>query len=495
MADPFALAADLWEQRHRLWATPGDLAVDLDPTVNQTRALKVVDQRLVDLANGKGKPRLMVFMPPQEGKSQRVSRRWVEWLLNRDPTLRIGIVSYEKEIATRWGREVKRDIATYPELGIEIQADSRAADRWHTTFGGGVYSVGIGGALTGQALDVLIIDDPLKGRAEAESKATRDMNWDWWESVGSTRLSPRGIVVLMMTRWHEDDLAGRLLKREPGEWDVLSIPAIAKQKDPLGRRFGVELASATKKPGFFRKTKLLRSDYVFNSIYQQSPTNADGGTFKRSDWRYWKAATDDDQLATFWLDGMPVAINDCFRFVTIDLAASLKSRADWTVASAWAITPSGDMLLLDRVRERSAPSGHFDLITPLRQRWLGPYDVVYVESRMFGTTMVYNAGRNGVPIQELEADVDKLTRAIPAADMQRQHRLWLPSNVTWLDEWLDEHAEFPNGEYDDQVDTTGYAARVALAHWVSRFHDTSSVVASGGSASNKTDLDLMSVPL
>ena len=136
------------------------------------------------------------------------------------------------------------------------------------------------------------------------------------------------------------------------------------------------------------------------------------------------------------------------------------------MAAAWAIVPWGDLVLLDRVRVRVPQEGHFEVLTPLRQRWLRPYDVTYVESRMFGTTLVYSAGRAGIPLAELQADTDKVTRALPATDLARQHRLWFPANADWLDEWCDEHAAFPNGKHDDQVDVTGYAARVALTHWL-----------------------------
>jgi hypothetical protein len=150
--------------------------------------------------------------------------------------------------------------------------------------------VGIGGALTGEPVDILIIDDPFAGRADAESDTYRNRAWDWWENVGSTRLSARGRVLLMMTRWHEDDLAGRLLSREPGEWEVLAIPAICDDPagDPLGRDAGVEMVSATHAPGHFVKTQELRSPYVWRSVYQQAPTAGEGNLFKRTDFRYWR---------------------------------------------------------------------------------------------------------------------------------------------------------------------------------------------------------------
>lgn len=448
------------------WPTPGEFATMIDHRMRQTPALEMIDSVLVRLARRETR-RAMVFMPPQEGKSQRCSRTFPLWLLEQDPTLRIAIVSYELEPALRWGRDIKLDIEQHPELGIELRQDSKSAGRWQTTKGGGVYCVGIGGPLTGQPVDVLIIDDPVKDRGEAESETYRKRNWDWWESVGSLRLSDRAVVLLMMTRWHADDLAGRLLDREPNEWSVVSIPAIADAPDdPLGREIGAELPSATKSPGHFIKQKSLRSAYVWASVFQQHPTNAEGGVFRRADWRYWVPIVSPSGGPGIRLGETVSDLSDCFKFITVDLATSTKTSADFTVASCWAITPNGDLVLLDRARERVSESGHFDLVAPLRSRWLGPYDVVYVESRMFGTTLVYNAGRSGVPLAELHAETDKFTRALPAADLVRQHRVWLPQSADWLDVWLDEHADFPNAKHDDQVDTMSYAARVAVAHWL-----------------------------
>ncbi len=447
----------------RRWATPGLMAADLEASTVQTPALDLIDQHLVDVAD-RTCDRLMLFMPVQEGKSERVSRRFPAWLLAHDPTLRIGIVSYQSEKATRWGRAIRRDAQTHPALQIRLRSDDRAAGRWHTWEGGGVYCAGIGGALSGEPLDVLIVDDPIGSREQAESTTYRDAAWDWWENVGERRLSSRGVVVLMTTRWHADDLAGRILARPGREaWTVLSIPAIAEADDPLGRAPGVELESVQRrKPGHFTGLAKRLSAYVFASIYQQRPVLAEGNLFKRGDWRFWQPT----EPGKVRVGGQAWQLNDCRKFATIDLASSVRTRADFTVAAVWAITPNGDLLCLDRVRDRVAEQGHFDLVTPLRERWLGPYDVTHVESRMFGTTFVYAAGRAGIPMAELKADVDKVTRATAAADLVRQHRVWLPSDAPWLDEWLDEHAEFPSAAFDDQVDVMAYAARVAITSWV-----------------------------
>jgi predicted phage terminase large subunit-like protein len=447
------------------------MAAALDPTHRQTAMLDLIDRELVDLFDGADDCNLMIFCPPQEGKSQKVSRRTPAWLLSHDPTLRIAIVSYQAKKAERWGKAVRRDIANHPELDITLMSDSRASDDWETTAGGGMVSVGIEGGITGLPADVLIIDDPVRGRAEAESPTYREAAWDWWESNGSTRLSSRGRVLLMMTRWHEVDLAGMLLKHEPGSWRVVSIPAIACAGDPLGRRPGEELVSVQRrKRGHFTELQAKRSAYAFNSIYQQTPTAAEGNLFKRQDFRYWQRMPADrawhDVMAGQRVDlgSRAVMLGDCWRFITVDLAASKKTSADWTVASAWAISPDGDLILLDRNRGRLEEAEHWDHVRPLQQRWHA--DTVFIEQSFISTTLAVDATAAGIPVQPLTADTDKITRAIPATNRIRQGRVWFPAHVDWLDEWCDELASFPSAAHDDQVDTLSYAARVVSAHWL-----------------------------
>jgi predicted phage terminase large subunit-like protein len=449
------------------------MATELDRTHRQTVMLDLFDRELVELFDGTDNRNLMIFCPPQEGKSQKVSRRTPAWLLAHDPTLRIAIVSYAGDKAVRWGRQILRDIRAHPELGITLRKDAQAAGRWETEQGGSLICVGISGGITGEPVDVLIIDDPVEGRAEAESATYRRQAWDWWESNGSTRLSSRGRVLLMMTRWHEDDLAGRLLAREPKEWRVISVPAIAGDGDPLGRRPGQELISVQRRrPRYFYGLKERRSAYAFNSIYQQAPVPAEGNLFRRSDFRYWHPLPADPSrhgvLGGSRIDvaGRAVSLEDCWRFLTVDLAASVRTSADWTVASAWAISPDGDLILLDRARARIEEGEHWDLVRPLKERWVA--DTVFVESAFIGTTFVIDAVASGVPVQPLTADTDKLTRALPAASRVKQHRVWFPAAAGWLDVWCDELASFPTAAHDDQVDTLAYAARVRSAHWLAQ---------------------------
>ncbi|MFS1304438.1 phage terminase large subunit [Streptosporangium longisporum] len=468
---PWRIAARQFVPKQRRWASPGAMASAIDPMHRQTKLLDLFDRELVTLFDGSDDRNLMIFCPPQEGKSEKVSRRTPAWLLAHDPTLRIAIVSYSADKAVRWGKEILRDVRAHPELGIKLRKDSQTGSRWETEQGGRLFAVGIDGGITGEPVDVLIIDDPVRGRAEAESATYRNTAWDWWESNGSTRLSSRGKVVLMMTRWHEDDLAGRLQAREPKQWRVVSVPAIAGVGDPLGRRPGEELVSVQRrKPGYFRGLKERRSAYVFNSIYQQSPSAAEGNLFRRADFRYWHPLPADlgrHGIAggrRVDLDGRAMPLDDCWRFLTVDLAASTRTSADFTVAAVWAISPDGDLILLDRARARIEEAEHWDLVRPLYQRWAA--DTVFVESAFGTATMVIDATASGIPVQPLVADTDKITRALPATTRIRQHRVWFPANADWLDVWCDELAAFPTAAHDDQVDTLAYAARVRSANWL-----------------------------
>lgn len=462
--------------------TPGVFAQRLLRSVKQTPALEAVDRELVRLSRApQDRGRLMVFVPPQEGKSTRVSCWFPLWLLAQDPTLRIAIVSYNEDKARRWGRWLRAAIQGYPELNLTLKDDARSASHFELTAGGSVLCVGIGGGITGEPVDVMIIDDPVRGRAEAESPTYRENAWEWWESNGATRLSSRGRVVLMLTRWHNDDLAGRLIKNEPNEWRVLRIPALRHPELPVIRGHdgasvynpdGELISVQDRRPGYYKELKAKRSGYVWRSVYDQDPVAAAGNLFQRADFRYWQPLPADPNRhdvtggrRIHLMDtGINVFLSDCWRFLTVDLAASKKTSADFTVASVWAITGDGQLVLLDRDRQRIEEGEHWNMIRPLCARWAAPD--VFVERGFIGTTLVIDATKKGIRIQPVDPDADKVTRALPATFRVKAHEVWFPAQVDWLDEWVDELAEFPMGAHDDQVDTLAYAARIASAHWL-----------------------------
>ena len=261
---------------------------------------------------------------------------------------------------------------------------------------------------------------------------------------------------------NSDDLAGWLLASEPDRWRVISIPAVAESHDdPLGRLPGEAMASARGE----RDWKGIREqvgEYVWAALYQQRPAPAEGGLFRREAWRYWTPAG--GYAGTLMdLSGKHADWRDCWRFLTVDLAASTKTSADWTVASAWALTGDRDLVLLDRVRVHAAPGEHWTLVRGLCDRWR--IVDVGVESSMASTTLVRDATNAGIGVFALTPETDKLTRALPAAARVDAGKVYLPAGAPWLATWLDEAVAFPNATHDDQVDTLSYAVNVAAGRW------------------------------
>jgi predicted phage terminase large subunit-like protein len=201
----------------------------------------------------------------------------------------------------------------------------------------------------------------------------------------------------------------------------------------------------------------------------QTPVAAEGNLFARSDFRYWSYLQPDpshhDALkgSRILVNGTQRFVADMVRFITVDLAASKKTSADWTVASVWGITGDGLLILLDRNRERLGKEDHWDMVRPLSVRWACPD--VYVEESFISATFVRDATQAGIRIQPVTPDTDKITRSLPAASRVRSHTVFWPDYVTWLDEWEDEIAGFPAWAHDDQGDTFFYASRIASAHW------------------------------
>lgn len=461
----------------RRWASPLDMACDLDRTMTRTPALELINRKLVELADG-AIDRLLVAVSPQEGKSTLCSKWYPAWVLTWDDSRRVAVTSYSDEMARRWGSDIKQLVETFDgtddtvDLGIRLRGDSRAAGRWQVEGNvGGVYCVGIAGSLTGKPVDILVLDDPIKDLSAAQSEAYRKRCRDFWQGVAVPRLGPGAKCLLVQTRWHEDDMAGWLLASEGegdrakgGRWEVVSIPAQCEDEatDPLGRREGEFMQSARGD----RDWGAIRNSvgaYVWASLYQQRPAPAAGGIFKRLWWRYWTPAPSIGVGQRIDLAGRLYDLRDSWRFLVGDLAASTRTSADWTVASAWALTISGDLVLLDLNRAKVDEGRHFDLFRPLAQRW--SVDTIFLEKSQHGTTLVTEAARTGLHITPLDADTDKLSRAIPASARASGGRIWLPAGADWVQAFLDETAGFPNASHDDMVDCLAYACRVAIAKW------------------------------
>lgn len=460
-------------------ATPGELAKAIDPRTVQTPALDLIDAALVDVAEGRCE-RLIITMAPQEGKSERVSRRTPLWLLTRDPELRIAIASYEHGVARRWGRAIRNDIAEHPKLGLRVRQDTSAAHEWQLAgHRGGVYCVGIGGALTGRPVDWLLLDDPIKDRKQADSLVYRDNVWEWWTNVARTRLAPGAPVVLILTRWHEDDLAGRLLAQQNADdggepWRLINIPAQADHRpekgetDPLGRAPGEWMISARgRTPEQFEKIRAAVGPRTFTSLYQGRPAPAEGTLFKRGDWRFYKAP-----IAYRRDDGSMHCQADVL-IQSWDMTFKDSTGSDFVVGQVWA-RRGAEAYLLDQVRARMDFPATCHAVEALAAKW-PQATAKLVEDKANGPAVIAQLRRTVSGLIAVEVKDSKYARASAVAPFVEAHNVLLPDPTIapWVADYIEEHAGFPNASHDDQVDTTSQALhRLLLAPAASgRFMD------------------------
>jgi len=455
MRNALLLAADMLEQGPARFSTPGELAEYLDPRTVHTEALGLLDRCLIRVADRR-LDRLIWTMPPQEGKSQRISRAFPLWLLLRNPDTRIAIISYEADVARRWGRAIRNDIAAHPELGLTVRHDTSAAHEWQLAgHGGGVVTSGIGGALTGRPVDVLIIDDPVKGRAEADSQTYRDAAWDWWTETGSTRLAPDAPVVLLMTRWHEDDLAGRLLASESAaEWTHVNVPAVADhddaagQTDPLGREPGDYLTSARRRtPAGWQRIRRQVGARAWGALYQGRPAPAEGGILKRAWWRYYTVARAHQRH-----DGTWHAIGAEDVLMSVDCSFKDTKTSDWVVIQIWARRGS-KAWLLDQVRDRMDLPATLAAVRASSAKWpQARRKVIEEKANGAGVIQVLRGEIGGLvaenPTDSKEARASAVSPFIEAGDVELPD----PKIAPWIGDFVEECSAFPNGSHDDQVD-------------------------------------------
>lgn len=404
-----------------------------------------VYERLRQVTDGTCR-RLMIFMPPRHTKSEMVTVRYSAYRLEKNPKMNIILGSYNQKLANRFSRKIKRIAQTR----LAMSADRKAVEEWETAIGGGVRAVGVGAGVTGFGADLIMVDDPVKSREEAESEAYRAKVWDWFNDDLYTRLEPGGAIVLIMTRWHEDDLAGRLLKQmEDGEgekWEVVSLPALAEDDDPLGREEGEALC-----PARYDREKLLRvqkqlGSYSFAALYQQRPTPLEGGLFKRS----WFG---EDKI----LDRAPEGLRWARGY---DLAVSTKTSADYTASFRCAFDRDGNLYIADGFRKRLE---YPDQRRYVVRRMVEEKNTMHgIEKALHGQAFVQDLRRipavRGVPFRDVVVDKDKFTRALVWANLAEAGKVYLIRGP-WIYDFLEEVCRFTgkNDKHDDQVDAVSLA--------------------------------------
>ena len=409
--------------------------------------------------------RLIISMPPRHGKSELVSRYLPFWYLGAFPDRRVILASYEATFAATWGRKARELMMEHGGAlwGLDIRMDSRSTSAWDIAgHDGGMVTAGVGGPLTGKGGHLIVVDDPVKNAKEAMSKVYREAAWDWYLSTLRTRLEPGGAMILMATRWHQDDLLGRVLRDSDEDWEVLSLPALAEgDDDPLGREPG-EALWPERYSREVLESRRKESPFWFAAMYQGNPKPLEGGIFHAGHRRYWKP---DDQKEYMLDDGQGILRRQLRIFATVDVAASERTSADYTVVTTWGwSTNHGHLLLLDRVRLQQATPKHRGLIREAYAKW--GHAAIGIEATTYGLALLQELRTSGLPLVRLEADSDKVTRALPMAALYESGQVHHPQHAPWLTEWETELDDFPYGDHDDQVDTAGYAARM-VAEWAS----------------------------
>jgi predicted phage terminase large subunit-like protein len=356
--------------------------------------------------------------------------------------------SHTQELAEKWGRRVRNLVAANSHvLNIGIAGDNSAAGRWETAEGGEYFAAGVGGSVTGRRADLAIIDDPIRSREDADSQKVRDKQWDWWRFDLQTRLKPNAAVILIQTRWHEDDLAGRILREEGDRWRVIKLPMEATEADdPLGRRLGEPLW-----PEWF--TSQMRDDArrdgrVWSSLYQQEPTPEEGDYFK----------------AEWVVSVSAVPPRETMRIYGGSDYAVTSQGGDYTVHAVVGLDPDDNLYLLDLWRRQAASDEWVEAWCDLVLKWepmewaeetgqiksgVGPF----LEKRA-------REKRAYCVRTQFPTRGDKAVRAQSIRGRMAMRGLRVPSSAPWRNDLISELLRFPAGVHDDQVDALGLVGQL-----------------------------------
>tara|TARA_R110000796_G_scaffold242543_2_gene364653 strand:+ start:186 stop:1577 length:1392 start_codon:yes stop_codon:yes gene_type:complete len=409
-----------------------------------TELCQELDEFYLKSINGE-RPVLIVEAPPQHGKSEIVSRMLPPYLFGLNPNLVVGGLSYGKDLASDMNRDIQRVMLSneyknlYPEsslnkkrvVTVEVEA-KRNSDMFEIVGKKGKYiSQGVGGPLTGKRLDIGIIDDPIKNSKEALSKTVKDSIWNWYCTVFLTRLSKDSGQIIMATRWATDDLSGMILDSNP-KAKRLSFPAINDE----GLALVPELHPIEK----LMDVKTTVSSHFWSAMYQQSPTVLGGGIFKTEWWQYYTGN-----------------VNFEYRMMFADTAQKTGQENDFSVFQCWG-KKDGNIYLIDQLRGKwEAPQ----LLQVAISFWNkhkasnnGSLRRLMIEDKSSGTGLIQQMKQMGMQVGAIKRNTDKVTRAYDTSPPVESRRVFLPSDASYLSDYLIEFQQFPTGKNDDQVDPT-----------------------------------------
>lgn len=457
MITPAEAAAEVLARRKARESFPHYCAYRLPPDMHLAEHHVLLASELDKIEKGEN-DRLIVMMPPGSAKSTYGSIYFPEYFAGRNPQLSIIGASHTAELAERFGRRVRNGIeepafsALFPT--VAVAADSSAAGRWGTNQGGEYSAVGVGGSITGRRGDLIIVDDPVRSREDADSDRVRDKTWDWWVNDLLTRLKPGGRIVVIMTRWHEDDLAGRLLDKEPQRWRVIKLPMIAGSNDPLGRVPGDRLWQEWFTDEMVRQAQQDPRSWI--SLYQQEPRPMEGAEFKRT-----------------WISRYNSPPKKMNKVILVDpagdpskTATTKRKKSDRTVMWVVGLAADGNAYLLDGVIDRLSLTQRADKLFMLHKKHK-PMQVRYERYGMMGDIAhiqhEMEQRQYRFKIHEVAGAVEKNARIRRLIPWFEGGRLWFPQQLKYIDQQdverdlvhdliEVEYATFPVGRFDDGMD-------------------------------------------
>lgn len=426
------------------------------------------------VVNGES-PRLMITMPPRHGKSMMASQYWPAWHLGNHPEHEFINTSYAQSLQMDFSRKIQELVKSHDyhllfgNLGVTKK--NEAIERWslydydkNERTGGGILAAGVGGPITGRGAHVLLIDDPVKNREEAESETVREGAKAWYSSTAYTRLAPGGGVLVIQTRWHDDDLSGWLLSemreaekefQQTGEWPedadhwrVIDFPAIATSDEKYRRR-GEALHPDRYPIGALKKIKRTLAPRDWAALYQQNPQVEEGAYFQKKHLRYYK---DRPTFLDIYCAG--------------DLAISKKEHADYTVFYVAGLDEHGHIYMLDEYRGKWDASEIIDVMFEIHKKW-NPKQFGLEKGQISLTMDTFLQHRKeeekiyDLYVEELPpGKQDKELRARTIQGLMSLGKVWWPEGALWVDEAINELLRFPSGVTDDRVDAAAWIGKM-----------------------------------